>query len=150
MISRFEFLYIKARIKKIEDKLFEFEATNPLYQEWEKWIHLNKQEQEEILAKWDKYYEECKNSFWGKSFFYLREKFKQGINIKGFVERLKEEAKKRNIQPLKKPEGIDPFELFYSEQLNRYKSLKSELAKLKEVYDEYLPVYGRSDDNQTL
>jgi hypothetical protein len=150
MISRFEFLYIKSRIEKIEKRLFDFETESPLYEEWDKWLHLNKQEQGEVLARWDKYYEECRNSFWGKAFFYLKEKFYQGVNIKILVEKIKKEAEKRNIQPVKKPDGLDPFELFYNQKLNTYRTLKSDLAKLKDLYNEFLPVYGRSEDNQTL
>lgn len=145
MISRFEFLYIKERIKKIENILFEYETTNKVYQAWDRWIHLTPQEKEEEQEKWNKYYKECKESFWGKAFFWLRERFYSNVLVKKTIEFLKQEAERRGVVPIKKPDGVDPQELVIL--INPYYRLKGELESLKKTYEEYRGVYERNSDN---
>lgn len=145
MISRFEFLYIKEKIKKIENILFEYEMKSEVYRAWDRYIHLTAQEKEEIENKWNNYYQNCKNSFWGKAFFYLKEKFFSFVLIKKTIDILRDLANKRNIKPLPKPDSIDPFEL--KTKINSYYRLKSELNGLKKIYEEYSGVYERGADN---
>lgn len=150
MIKKSEYLYLKSQLETLEQKLFEFETTSEVYREWEKWKHLNNQEREELEGKWGKYYEDCKNNFWGKAYHSTAKLFKDGLydvarrKIKAIIEWEKNHPQKKTP----KIDGMDPYEL--KQKIARYFELKKKVEQLKKTIEEYEPVYEKQKDPETL
>ena len=166
MISKFEWLYVKAKIKKLGEQIAHFEAgetlektwdeirqvyieeykpdSKEIYEKWQKWSHMTSNEKATLIHEWNKYYMDCSNSQSGKMFWSLYPRFKKGdwLGIKEEVEKYKQEEKQPKI---KKPSSIDPSELVAS--MGKYFEAKSELRQLRKTYDEYQDVY-RSKEEQ--
>ena len=109
---------------------------------WDRWTHLNQQEKDEVSSQWDNYYLKCKNSYWGKLFWSLRPLFQ-----KGQVEAVKKIiAASKFVKELmiEKLEEIDPKELEI--KIWSYFTVKHDLEKLKETYEEYKGVYEKGAD----
>lgn len=143
MISRQEYKYIKSKINRLEQSLLEFEVGSPIWKQLDRFLHLNQQEREELIAEWDRYFDLCRQGYWGKAFFSLKPIFKVGESetIKIAIKLLKENDPKEEINS---PTGQDPATLF--RELDGYFSAKNNLKKLKEVEDEYQPVYGSKEE----
>lgn len=168
MISRYEWLYIKGRIAKIEDILRHYEQgqiKNPDYKEedfanlqkmewipdttydrWRNYMALPEATREKLTKDWDEYYKKCRNNDYGKLFFSMRQAFReQNISL------LKEMVAKSHTLTaphIVKPSTIDPNELI--EKMEPYFMMKGSLRKLKVTYDEYEKVYQPKGERDGL
>ncbi|MCR4343088.1 MAG: hypothetical protein NUV40_04335, partial [Patescibacteria group bacterium] len=65
MISKNEFEYTKVRVTRLENQIFEFENTNPIYLQYETFKRLPYDKQQQLRKDWLKYYEDVtKTSIW--------------------------------------------------------------------------------------
>lgn len=145
MISKVEFEYTKTKIKKMEDQLFDFETQNPLYLSYDAYNRLPYEEQTKLKSEWDQYYRDVQ----GTSIWKLMLKSKEALK-RGDIATVKQCAKEAGDYTtyLKKPRLEDPLYLGY--KMSSYHVFKTKLAALKELYEEYLPVYGKKSEVNSL
>lgn len=136
MISHNEYKYYKSRIEKLEEKLFDFENTSPLYRMFEIFISLDAVKQQELRNKWNQYYEDVQ-----KTDIYKNFKGAKAALMQGNLPRLKThiEISKGMNNFLKKPSTEDPDLL--KGKLESYWEMKKKASKYREIVEEYDDVY---------
>jgi len=146
MISRFEYLYLESKVKKLEDILFTYEFEDKTYLAYQKWLRLDPEQKNRIIKEWNDYYKKCQDSEIGKLFQEARIalKAKQWDKVK----ELSNKAKEMEFVPITKPSSIDPY--FFEHELSGYYLTKSKLKDLKNTVDEYKTVYGKKEASDSL
>lgn len=136
MISRNEFIYIKNKLQDVEQRILEIEVSSELYKKWDKFNSMSESDKQLLMQKWDKYYEDCRNGYWGKRFFTTKEKFLVGEKIET----------EDSTQPLhQKPSSLDPLELFI--KMEPYFELNRKKRELENQYNEYKDVFETKNND---
>lgn len=148
MITRPQYLWYEAQYAKLGNKLFEFEATNQIYNYWMKWKAQPIAEQIEIRTKWLKFYEQCRNTPEAALYRKAAAALKEGRT--SVVHECAQEASKRLEQGgwLPTPTEYDPDTL--EKQLKGYFDAREMMESYKKIIEEHRPVYGKKGQNDDL
>lgn len=148
MITRPQYLWYESQFTRMGNALFEFEATSPLYNYWQKWKALSLPEQMEIRNKWTAYYEKCRNTPEAALYRKAAAALKEGRTA--VVRECAEEAKRRMEQGgfLPTPGEYDPDTL--EKQLKGYFDAKENMEATRKILEEYRPVYGKKGQSDDL
>ncbi len=147
MISRYEYLYIKSKIKNMENVIFEYQ-NGSTYATWEKYLALNDTQKKELEDNWDKYYQDIRNGYYAKQANKAAQAFKinGGIQSTRIVKEIVEEVRQSKVPYIKKPSSIDPEEL--KMKMHSYFVYINKLNQMKKLVEEFSPVYeGKSSKN---
>lgn len=136
MISRNEFMYVKNKLQDVEQRLMEMEVNSETYKKWDKFNGMSEIEKQLLMQKWDTYYKDCREGYWGQRFFTMKQKFLSG-------EPMEPEDSTQAMHT--KPSSLDPLELLI--KMEPYFELKRKKRELQNQYDEYKDVFeaGKED-----
>lgn len=145
MISRNEFLYHQSKLQRLENSLFEFECTNPVFLAWRKWDAMSHAQKQEVVRKWEQYYKQVYESEAYKDFVEGQEAL--ALRHVARVKELAQKAKERNEKGvfLQKPTSVDPSS--FDKLLQPYRVAKANVGAIKAIVEEYSAVYGRRSGN---
>lgn len=165
MISRAEYLYTKSKMEKLSQVLFNFEMNSSTYKEWMTWINggagldgKTLSMRAKSIQEWNEYYKQAAEGYYGKAFFGLKKDF---VDLIGSTDDKAKEDKitalrakikemdESNIPYLRKPTSIEPTSFYQDPKLLEYINLKEKYLTMKQLVEEYQPVYEskKGDDS---
>lgn len=142
MISRNEFLYTKKKMNDTSNLIFDMEMKSDMYKKYEKFNAMSELEKDALLEKWDEFYKDCREGYYGKMYFSMREHFNNGLIDE--IKRIAKEVKESKVPFRVGPTTIDPRDLLL--KMEPYFALLSRLKELTATYNEYKDIFEKKED----
>lgn len=159
MISRFEFLYLKSQIKKIQSVLDililgVYDKKDPRYETyrqyllWKEFNELPWGRQSEIRAMWADYYTQCSRSEAGKRFWQAKDAgmVRDTSKVKDLANEAKLDIELKLTKDIPRPGEFDPDEL--NRKMRWVTDLQEEKERLVAQYNEYKDVYEKKENQE--
>lgn len=161
MISRYEFLYVKSQIKKIQESLDilvmgVYDKQDPRYETyrqyllWKEFNQLPWGRQEEIRAMWAAYYTKCSQSPAGKRFWEAKNAGlrKDTRKVMDLANEAKLDLELKLTKNIPRPGEFDPDEL--NRKMHWIRDMQKEKEILVAQYNEYKDVYEKKENQEDL
>lgn len=128
----------KATLLRKLNRLKREMQQDPFYNDWQVWLLLPDEQKKEIQEKWDKYYEDVKETPIYALFQEQREAARKNnyTRVKELAAESREMRKNGDHITLEKPKATDPFEYNNSTFVHNYRSLKRKISDLNQWEDE--------------
>lgn len=149
MISKAEYFYMKGRLEKMENAVFQYQINSDVHVQWQELKTIPLEEKNRRMEEWSYYYQTVRNSPIG---LLMREmaqacNFGSGANrdtlarVRAIVTRA-EGALNETNRILKKPKHGDPAYIEY--KISAFQMLQSEVIKTKLLLGEYRDAYEKT------